>query len=83
MVKRPEGVKGFVLLPKRWVVGRSFAWVTRLRRLARDLERLPSVFVGLHWAVFGVLMLAKLMRGVVTAIFFFVENNAPKYLTKV
>ena len=55
-MKRPEGVKGFVLLPKRWVVGRSFAWVTRLRRLARDLERLPSVFAGLHWAVFGVLM---------------------------
>ena len=66
VVKRPEAVKGFVLLPKRWVVERSFAWVTRFRRLARDLERLPSVFAGLHWAVFGILMLAKLMRGVVT-----------------
>jgi transposase len=66
VVKRPEATKGFVLLPKRWVVERSFAWVTRFRRLARDLERLPSVFAGLHWAVFGVLMLAKLLRGVVT-----------------
>lgn len=66
VVKRPEAVKGFVLLPKRWVVERSFAWVTRFRRLARDLERLPSVFAGLHWAVFGILMLAKLMRRVVT-----------------
>jgi transposase len=65
VVKRPEASKGFVLLPKRWVVERSFAWVTRFRRLARDLERLPVVFAGLHWAVFGVLMLAKLMRGVV------------------
>lgn len=66
VVKRPEAVRGFVLLPKRWVVERSFAWVTRFRRLARDLERLPSVFAGLHWAVFGILMLAKLMRGVGT-----------------
>lgn len=65
VVKRPAAVKGFVLLPKRWVVERSFAWVTRFRRLARDLERLPGVFAGLHWAVFGILMLAKFMRSVV------------------
>jgi transposase len=67
VVKRPEAVKGFVLLPRRWVVERSFAWVTRFRRLGRDLERLPGVFAGLHWAVFGILMLAKLMREVVTS----------------
>jgi len=42
LVKRSEAVKGFVLLPKRWVVQRSFAWLSRFRRLGRDLERLLS-----------------------------------------
>lgn len=37
LVKVPEATKGFVLLPKRWVVERSFAWVSRFRRLAKDL----------------------------------------------
>lgn len=40
VVKLPEAGKGFVLLPKRWVVERSFAWAARFRRLARDYERL-------------------------------------------
>ncbi len=39
IVRRPEGVKGFVLLPKRWVVERTFAWLMRCRRLGRDHER--------------------------------------------
>jgi len=38
VVKRPEGRKGFVLMPRRWVVERSFGWVNRFRRLARDYE---------------------------------------------
>jgi transposase len=33
MVKRPEGIKGFLLLPKRWIVERTFAWLSRYRRL--------------------------------------------------
>ena len=37
-VLRPVGVSGFVLLPRRWVVERTFAWLTRYRRLARDYE---------------------------------------------
>ena len=41
VVKLPEAKRGFVLLPRRWVVERSFAWATRFRRLARDYERLP------------------------------------------
>ena len=41
-VKLPEAKKGFVLLPRRWVVERSFAWTVRFRRLARDFERLPE-----------------------------------------
>ena len=39
IVRRPEGAKGFVLLPKRWVVERTFAWLKRCRRLTADRER--------------------------------------------
>jgi putative transposase len=39
IVSRPPGVKGFVLLPKRWVVERTFAWLGRSRRLSKDYER--------------------------------------------
>lgn len=38
IVQRPPGVKGFQLLPKRWVVERTFAWLGRSRRLAKDCE---------------------------------------------
>src|SRR6185436_20488757 len=48
VVKLPEAKKGFVLLPRRWVVERTFAWTTRFRRLARDFERLPETFRTLH-----------------------------------
>jgi transposase len=40
IVKRSDQVKGFVLLPKRWIVERTFAWLGRNRRLARDVEQL-------------------------------------------
>jgi putative transposase len=42
VVSRPAGVKGWVLLPKRWVIERTFAWLMRYRRLARDYERRTS-----------------------------------------
>jgi transposase len=57
LVKLPEAKRGFVLLPKRWVVERSFAWTARFRRLARDFERLPEVLAGLHFLAFVCLML--------------------------
>jgi transposase len=57
VVKLPEAKKGFVLLPRRWVVERSFAWTTRFRRLARDFERLPQTFRSLHFLAFAILML--------------------------
>ena len=56
MVKHPEAKGGFVLLPRRWVVERSFAWATRFRRLAKDHERLPSIVAGLHFIAFACLM---------------------------
>jgi transposase len=49
VVKHTEAKHGFILLPRRWVVERSFAWAARFRRLARDYERLPTTFAGYHW----------------------------------
>jgi len=55
-VKLPTAKRGFVLLPRRWVVERSFAWVARFRRLARDYERLAESLAGLHFVAFAILM---------------------------
>ena len=60
VVKHEEAKHGFVLLPRRWVVERSFAWLARLRRLARDYERLPETLAGLHFLAFSMLMLRRL-----------------------
>lgn len=62
VIKLPEAKKGFVLLPKRWVVERSFAWTTRFRRLARDFERLPETFRSLHFLAFAILMLSTFAK---------------------
>jgi transposase len=59
VVKLPEAKRGFVLLPRRWVVERSFAWAARFRRLARDYERLSGTLVGLHYVAFVCLMLHR------------------------
>jgi len=56
VVKLPTAKQGFVLLPRRWVVERSFAWMARFRRLARDYERLAETLVGLHFVAFAILM---------------------------
>lgn len=52
VVKLPEAKKGFVLLPRRWVVERSFAWAARFRRLVKDYERYPAMIEGLHTVAF-------------------------------
>src|SRR6185437_10521770 len=59
VVKLPEAKRGFVLLPRRWVVERSFAWATRFRRLAKDYEVYASTLAGLHFVAFVCLMLAR------------------------
>ena len=66
VVKHTEAKKGFVLLPKRRVVERSFAWSARFRRLARDYERLPTTLAGLHFIAFTCLMLAKVFTATAT-----------------
>ena len=66
VVKLPEAKRGFVLLPRRWVVERSFAWATRCRRLVKDYERYASTLAGFHPVAFVGFMLksaALLVRG--------------------
>ncbi len=62
VVKLPEARKGFVLLPKRWLVERNFAWLSRFRRLAKDYERLPATVAGLHLVAFATLMLGRMLK---------------------
>src|SRR5262245_55359646 len=64
VVKLPDAKKGFVLLPCRWVVERSFAWLARFRRLARDYERLPETLAGLHFLAFALLLLTRFFHPV-------------------
>lgn len=64
VVKLPEAKKGFVLLPRRWVVERSFAWIARFRRLARDFERTPETFRSLHFIAFAILMLHNFAKSI-------------------
>jgi transposase len=62
VVKVAEAKKGFVLLPRRWVVERSFGWAARFRRLVRDFERSAETLAGLHFVAFAMLMLAKFVK---------------------
>ena len=62
VVKLPEAKKGFVLLPRRWVVERSFGWLARFRRLVRDYERLPDTLQGLHFLAFAILMAHRFVQ---------------------
>jgi len=63
VVKHAEAKRGFVLLPRRWVVERSFGWLGRFRRLARDYERLNETLTGWHWFAFVGLLLARITGG--------------------
>lgn len=59
VVKLPEAKRGFVLLPRRWVVERSFAWATRCRRLVKDYERYATTLAGLHLVAFACIMMKQ------------------------
>jgi transposase len=62
VVKLPRAKRGFVLLPRRWVVERSLGWAARFRRSAKDYERLPTTLAGFHFVAFAFLMLASFIR---------------------
>lgn len=62
VVKLAEAKRGFVLLPRRWVVERTFALLARFRRLSRDYERLSTTLAGLHWLAFSCLILRNLFE---------------------
>jgi len=62
VVKLPDAKKGFVLLPRRWVIERFFGWLARFRRLVRDYERLPETLKGLHFLAFAMLMAHRFVR---------------------
>ena len=62
IVKRPEGTKGFLLLPKRWIVERTFGWLNRYRRLSKDYEFLPQTSEAMIHVVMIHLMIRRLAR---------------------
>lgn len=66
IVKRNDDTKGFVLLPRRWVVERTFAWLLRHRRLVRDYERRPDHHEAMVlWATVSIMtrQLARALAG--------------------
>ena len=67
VIKHTEAKRGFILLPRRWVVERSFAWAARFRRLARDYERLAETLAGFHYLAFACLMLHRIIPIVATS----------------
>jgi len=63
IVKRSDSQKGFVVLPKRWIVERTFSWLNRFRRLSKDYEydtRTSETMI--RWAMIRI-MLKRLNRG--------------------
>lgn len=60
IVEKPKDQTGFQILPKRWIVERTFAWLVRQRRLARDYERLPETSEAFIYVAMIRLMLRRL-----------------------
>ena len=57
-----EKPRGFRVLPRRWVVERTFAWLSQVRRLSKDYERLPEVAEAMIYGAMSRLMLRRLAR---------------------
>ena len=63
IVRKPQGQKGFAVIPRRWAVERTFAWITSYRRLARDYERHPATAEAIiRWAAINT-MTRRIARG--------------------
>ena len=63
IVKRNDDVKGFVVLPRRWVVERTFGWLGRYRRFSKDYEQLPESSENMIYIAMINLMLHRLSHG--------------------
>jgi putative transposase len=62
IIEKPDGQVGFQILPKRWVVERTFAWLIRQRRLARDYQRLPETSEAFIYIAMIRLMVRRLAQ---------------------
>ena len=63
VVRKPKGQQGFAVIPRRWAVERTFAWLTSHRRLARDYERHPATAEAIiRWAAIAT-MTRRIARG--------------------
>ena len=62
-VLRDAGQRGFRVLPKRWIVERTFAWLTQCRRLSKDYEVLPASSVAMIYIAMTRLMVRRLAHG--------------------
>jgi len=62
IVKRSDDAKGFVILPRRWIVERTFGWLYRFRRLSKDYEVLPETSEAWIYAAMVRIMLQRLAR---------------------
>ena len=62
IVKRSDDQTGFVVLPRRWVVERTFGWLGRYRRLSKDYEQLPQISEATVYAAMTHLMVRRLAR---------------------
>jgi putative transposase len=62
IAKRSDAVKGFVVIPKRWIVERTFGWFNRYRRLSKDYELLPATSEAMIQATMIHLMIRRLAR---------------------
>ncbi len=60
-----EKPRGFKILPRRWVVERTFAWLSQVRRLSKDYERLPEVAEAMIYGAMSRLMVRRLAKGAV------------------
>jgi len=68
VIKRTEETVGFVVLPRRWVVERTFAWLGRYRRLSKDYEQLPETSEAMIYAAMVRIMLRRLARNPAVAL---------------
>ena len=62
IVKRTDAMTGFQVLPRRWVVERTFGWLTRWRRLSKDYEYLPQTSQAMIYASMSLIMTRRLAR---------------------